>query len=162
MKTQNDASQKHIVEQLDFGPRTTKRVTWEAWEFTVIGPNLVEVTNASYGFQKDDHTYTVGVEERDGVALPAECNCPADMHRDPDCKHKVALATVGGPTVLNAALNVAEPAPSTDTKPNTVADKLRPDGGATPEICPNGNERCDGPTGEAFPCFDCYDVEEGR
>lgn len=162
MKTQHDERQKHIVEQLDFSPETTKRVTWEAWEFTIVGPNLVDVTNASYGYLKADHTYTVGVEERDGVVLPAECDCPADMHREQDCKHKVALATVGGPTVLNAACAFEGPTPRADTDCTTVADKLRADGGAPSEVCPNGNKRCEGPDGEAFPCYDCYDVEGRR
>lgn len=98
------AKKRTAVEYLSFGAKTAKRVTWEAWEFTVVGPHLVEVTNASYGFEKDDHTYTVGVEECDGLAVPAECDCPADMyHEDYDCKHKVALAAIGGTTVLNVA-----------------------------------------------------------
>lgn len=37
----------------------------------------VEVMNASYGFLKDDHSYTVGVKDRGDVAIPAECDCPA-------------------------------------------------------------------------------------
>lgn len=73
---------------------------------TVEAPHLVRVTNASYGFEKADHSYLVGVEERGGLAVPIECECPADKYReDYDCKHKVALATVGGPTVLNAAVD---------------------------------------------------------
>lgn len=64
----------------------------------------MRVTNASYGYLKEDHSYLVGVEERGGRALPAECECPADIHYKKDCKHTVALATVGGPTVLNAAI----------------------------------------------------------
>jgi hypothetical protein len=103
MEAKSRSLGKSIVTQLDFGAKTAQRVTWEAWEFTLLGPYQVKVTNASYGCEKDDHAYVVGVEERDGVPVPAECECPADIHRDPDCKHKVALATIGGPTVLNAA-----------------------------------------------------------
>lgn len=153
-----------VVNHLSFDSETAKRATWEAWEFTVVGPHLVEVTNASYGYQKDDHTYTVGVEERDGLALPAEYNCPADVHRKPDCKHKVALATVGGPTVLNAAVNFEIPSPaSLNIETRTAQDKLQADGGAPratlqreAETCPNGYSRCDGPKSEDLPCFGCY------
>lgn len=55
-------------------------MTWEAWEFTVEGLHKVEVTNASYGFEKDDHSYIVGVKERDGQVIPAECGCEADRY----------------------------------------------------------------------------------
>ena len=102
--THRTGEKRTAVEHLEYTPRTLKRVEWESWEFTVVGPHLIEVTNASYGFEKDDHSYTVGIEVRDGVAVPAECECPADVHHDSDCKHKTALAIVGGPTVLNAAV----------------------------------------------------------
>jgi hypothetical protein len=128
---------------LNFGRKTAKRVAWEAWEFTIIGPHLVEVTNASYGYLKDDHTYTVGVEDRDGAGVPAECDCPADIHHDADCKHKVALATIGGPTVLNAAINFENPAPPSDSNRDTIGDKLRADGGCDCDI-------------SEFPCWPCY------
>jgi hypothetical protein len=166
------ADDKRIVDQLTFTSKTTKRVTWEAWEFTVVGPHQVEVTNASYGFQKEDHAYVVGVEERSGVLVPAECECPADRHHDPDCKHKVALATVGGPTVLHAAVNVksatATSSRSTPERRPTVTDRLQTDGGTTttgsePEVCLNDDPRCCGPDGDDLPCFACYgDREEGE
>jgi hypothetical protein len=104
MKATNRSQGKSIVTQLDFGAKTARRVSWGAWEFTVVGPHQIRVTNASYGFEKEDHAYVVGVEEREGVPIPAECGCPADIHRNPDCKHKLALATIGGPTVLDAAM----------------------------------------------------------
>lgn len=110
--TENDSTsdKRNAVEYLNFGAKTSKRVTWEAWEFTVAGPHQIEVTNASWGFQKDDHSYIVGVEDRDGVAVPAECGCKADRFReDYDCKHKVALASVGGPVVLQAAVDYSTP-----------------------------------------------------
>jgi len=164
----NDAAEeKRIVTQLDFDAKTAKRVTWEAWEFTVVGPYQVEVTNASYGIEKADHAYVVGVDERDGVTVPVECGCPADVHREPDCKHKVALATVGGPTVLNAAVAFDVPAASSDNstaRVTTVADALQTDGGTATvaaslnelPTCPNGVEWCPGPDGDDLPCFDCY------
>jgi hypothetical protein len=69
-----------------------------------------------------------------GVAVPAECECPADVHRDPDCKHKVALAITGRPTVLNAALSYD--GPSKDL-----------------EVATDGGCACD----DDLPCFDCFD-----
>ncbi|WP_218962307.1 SWIM zinc finger family protein [Halorubrum persicum] len=175
MRQNTSASEKRIVEQLDFGPKTAKRVAWETWELTVVGPYQVEVTNASYGFEKDDHAYVVGVDERDGVPVPAECECPADVHRERDCKHKVALATVGGPVVLNAALAFEnDAAPSSDGLPDsatTGADALKTDGGIaavasqsdeSADTCPNGDERCPGPDGDDLPCFDCFEVADER
>ena len=129
------ADKRNAVEHLNFGAKTSKRVTWEAWEFTVAGPHQVEVTNASWGFQKDDHSYIVGVEDRDGVVVPTECGCKADRFReDYDCKHKVALASVGGPVVLQAAVDC--PTPTVDgreTTPQTLEERIRADGGAVTE-----------------------------
>jgi len=179
--TENDsaADKRNAVDHLNFGAKTSKRVAWESWEFTVEAPHLIRVTNASYGFEKADHSYLVGVEARDGVPVPAECECPADMYNEEyDCKHKVALAAVGGPVVLEAATKV----PTTRDEPkrsnaSTVADKLRADGGVTTEgtgeesepldavereACPNGNEWCDGPESESLPCFACYEITEER
>ncbi|WP_435130260.1 SWIM zinc finger family protein [Halobaculum sp. D14] len=141
--TSRTGEKRTAVEQLSFGSRTGKRVAWESWEFTVVGPHLVEVTNASYGYLKDEHSYVVGVEKRGGIALPAECECPADVHREPDCKHKVALATVGGPTVLKAAVA---------TEVSKTGDALR----AADDSCPNGTPDCEGVDGNGLPCFDCY------
>lgn len=168
--TENDtAAEKRIVEQLNFGAKTVKRVGWEAWEFSIAGPHQVEVTNASYGFEKDDHSYVVGVEKRDDVPVPAECDCPADLHREPDCKHKVALASVGGVTVLNAAVDFetsAAAALSVSDREGvtTVGEKLQTDGGLTTsadesDACPNGEAWCDGYDSGTLPCFECFEVD---
>lgn len=167
MQSTKTATHKTVVDQLDFGTKTAKRVGWEAFEFTLVGLHQVEVVNASYGFEKGEHTYTVGVERRDGVPVPIECGCPADLHRDADCKHKVALATVGGSTVMEAALEFegsTEPArdtpfPSSNVEDiTTVADKIETDGG--PQTCPNGNVHCNGSAGETLSCFSCYGDEQ--
>lgn len=157
------AEKRTAVEYLSFGAKTAKRVAWEAWEFTVVGPHLVEVTNASYGFEKDDHSYTVGVEDRGELAVPAECDCPADMyHEDYDCKHKVALAAVGGETVLKASVNFATPSENSE-RPNasTVADKLRTDGGESKSFDASKHEECDcAGLSNDFPCWSC--VRDGK
>jgi hypothetical protein len=157
---------KSIVAELNFGAKTSKRVGWEAWEFTVAGPHQIEVTNASWGFLKDDHSYIVGIEERDGLLVPAECGCKADKFReDYDCKHKVALATVGGPVVLQAAVNFPTPTvDSENTNSETLKDKLRPDGGvvteetadASPPLNESEHPECNCTAYSDFPCFTCY------
>jgi len=60
------------------------------------------VTNGSYGCEKDNHSYLFRVEDHDRLLVPAECECPADKYNEEyDCKHKVTLATIGGPVSSN-------------------------------------------------------------
>jgi hypothetical protein len=170
--TDNDsAAEKRIVSQLNFGAKTAKRVSWESWEFSVARPHQIEVTNASWGFQKDEHSYVVGIEERDGVPIPAECECKADLYNEEyDCKHKVALATVGGSVVLQAALDATT---STivpeETNTTTLSDKLRSDGGTATEGTVEKSTHLDADEqGECdckdlpddFPCWPC--VRDGK
>ncbi len=172
MKSNTTTEEKRTaVEQMNFGAKTAKRVGWESYEFTVVGPHQVKVTNASWGHEKADHSYVVGIEERDGVAVPAECGCKADQYReDYDCKHKVALASVGGPVVLQAAVEYAIPTVDDDeTTTQTLENKLRADGGAaakrTAEESPpldeakHGECDCDD-LRDDFPCWPC--VRTGR
>lgn len=106
MATTHTNGQKSIVDELNFGDRTAKRVHWEAWEFRVVGPQQVKVTNASYGYLKDEHAYTVRVAVRNGRGVPVECECPADKYNEHySCKHRVALAAYGGDLVLDAAVD---------------------------------------------------------
>jgi hypothetical protein len=164
------AEKRTAVEYLSFDEKTAKRAEWEAFEFTIVGPHLVEVANASYGFEKDDHTYTVGVAVREGVAFPAECECPADIHRDQDCKHKVALATVGGPVILEASANYpTESESSGRSNVPPFLDKLRADGGAATagaggdSISPYeaSPDDCDcAELSDGFPCWPC--VRDGH
>lgn len=42
--------------------------------------------------------------------MPAECGCKADQYNEEeDCKHRVALASIGGSVVLDAAANYETP-----------------------------------------------------
>lgn len=163
MQDSTTTADKSIVDELNFGAKTAKRVSWEAWEFAIESPHLVRVTNASYGFEKDDHSYLVGVEDRDSVLVPAECECEADRYdEDRDCKHKVALATVGGPVVLQAAVDFEKAAAgfqvSTPESITTGTDKLETDGGTA--SCENGDKRCNGSDGAGLCCFDCFEVDQ--
>ena len=170
MQSTDSSSEKRVVEELNFDAKTARRVGWEAFEFSIEAPHLVRVTNASYGFEKDDHSYFVGVEEREGLHVPAECECKADRYDDDhDCKHKVALATVGGSVVLQAAVdfeNAAAGFPvTTPESVTTGADKLETDGGTATlsddsDTCENGDERCNGSDGTGLSCFDCFEVDQ--
>jgi hypothetical protein len=148
-KNEPAAEKRTAVDYLSFSAKTSKRVGWESWEFTVVGPHLVEVTNASYGHLKNDHQDTVGVAERDGVLVPSECDCPADVHHDEDCKHKLALASVGNDLVLRAAVNC----PTTESVEAQTEDTGSVD---RDDLCPSGEAGCSGPDSDELPCFGCY------
>lgn len=114
----NAGKDKSIVNELNFGEKTSKRVTWTAWEFTVLEKGEIEVTNASWGSECGDHSYSVTVEVIDGQPHPTRCGCKADeCSEEYDCKHKVPLASIGGSVVLQAAL-------STETLPWTGKTSL--------------------------------------
>lgn len=75
----------------------------------------------------------VRMEERDGLAFPAGCECPVDKHREEyDCKHEVALAVIGGPTALT--------------------------GGPSHRIRLPWERDHDGSNSDDLPCFDCYEI----
>lgn len=151
MATNESGKEKTAVEYLNFGAKTAKRVTWENWSFRLIGPLQVLVTNESYGVEKDAHAYVVAVEDVGGVIVPRECECPADRFRDDyACKHRVALASIGGQVVMEAAAAFPEKSleESTSVEPTPVADGGRPES-ATCE--------CEG-LGE-LPCWSCYQSE---
>ena len=109
MRDHTSDRQKRIVQELTFDGQTSKRVRWTEWEFCIAAPQQIRVTNASYGSEQADHTYTVTVGEHDeqDVAVPLHCDCPADHYEDDDCKHKVAVAVWGGPVLLGAAMAFA-------------------------------------------------------
>jgi hypothetical protein len=165
MERNTQTAEKRIVNQLQFDADTARRVGWENFEFKIIGTNLVEVTNASYGSEKEDHAYTVGIDSREDDPVPVDCSCPADTHREPDCKHKLALATVGGTTVLQAAVDFRERSPDSSVNDSQDEPELKADGGFTEgreiqETCPNGDPNCHGPDADELPCFGCYSPTE--
>jgi len=171
MEDSTTTADKRIVEALNFGSKTAKRVGWEAFEFAVERPHQVRVTNASYGFEKDDHSYLVGVEERDGVPVPAECECKADLYNEEyACKHRVACATTAGPVVLQTAVECPTPTHDTEgTDSTTLAERLRADGGVIAEerrddaaaLIEADRADCDcAELSDDFPCWPC--VRDGR
>jgi len=77
----------------------------------------------------------------------------------------LAVATVGGRTLLEAARAFSpHSTPSGETDTETMAERLKTDGGTMttetePDTCPNGDPYCDGPEGDDLPCFDCFGQE---
>lgn len=165
MCTTTQSVEKGIVAELEFDTKTAKRVAWSEWEFTIVAPFTIEVTNASYGYLKDEHTYEVLIDEK---GLPVSCSCPGYQHyHKPNGrvgKHMLAVAAIGGPTLLEAARAFSPDTdhPETPIKTETAAERLHPDGGSLeskPETCPNGDPDCDGPDGDDLPCFDCFQAD---
>lgn len=127
--TTADSLQAQLVAALDIDAKTAKRAAWECWEFTLVGSHQIKVRNRSWGADADDHEYIVGVAERDGLFLPSECECPADLYNDRVCKHRAACAVAGGPPLLGAAVayhsddSAADPDAAL-AEETTLADKL--------------------------------------
>ena len=87
------------------------------------------------------------------TTVPTECECPADEYSDEyDCKHKVAVAVVGGPVVLGAAVAYT----SREEPP------LRADGGVVEASDEESQEeeQCDCSESSDFPCWGCF--RDGR
>lgn len=160
---QNDAEPAEkctVVEQLSFDAKTAKRMAWSEWEFTVVGPFEIEVCNASYGYLKDGHTYRLMVDQH---GFPASCDCLGFQYyyssQNKCGKHMLAVAAIGGPTLLDAAATFRPHSMTSDmTETENMAEKLKPDGGE-PNSCPNGNPHCEGPESDNLPCFSCFEGE---
>jgi hypothetical protein len=133
-------SPSEVLDILDADATVEKRASWEAFEFTLLEDNKVEVVNDSHDEPKE-HTYTVHVES----GILSDCTCPAFEYQDGACKHMMAIA-IREP--LLEAVN-AEPT-------------MRADGGVTvePEEANHSDERpddCDcSPLFEELPCWPCY------
>lgn len=79
---------KSALDALDVSGTVRKRAQYEVFEASVEDDGTVTVVNASYGDEKDEHTYSVTV---DG-GVPVECSCPSDEHHEKACKHRVFVA----------------------------------------------------------------------
>jgi hypothetical protein len=149
------------LSDLEFDSRTRKRAEWEAFEYTVIAGNQIQVVNGSYGAEKDEHEYTVTVEQDDtGEITPLHCDCPAFQYQSGACKHQVAVAM--HTVVLGAAVAYTN---NSDTDP--AAPVILADGGEVipaetdaegcdEDWCPGPRECDDDPV----PFFDCFRTEE--
>ena len=161
------ADKSTVLDSLAYDTKTAKRVAYSQWEFTIVGPYEIEVCNASYGYLKEEHTYRVMIDEE---GVPVSCTCKGFKHyHGPNGrvgKHMLAVATVGGRTLLDAARDFSlHSTPSDDDSTTTAAEKLKADGGITttdpkPDTCPNGYTLCDGPDGDVLPCFLCSEMKD--
>lgn len=115
---------------LQFDAQTRNRAQWEAFEFTIEAPGIIEVRNGSYGDDADEHTYRVNVEG----GVPVACECPAFEYQSGACKHMLAVAirepvldaatievvTDGGQDQLVASDGDSEPEPESERKGETT------------------------------------------
>lgn len=111
--------------------RVVKRAQYEAFEFELTAPGIVTVRNWSYA-DPENHEYRINVED----GIPVSCECPADVHQDGPCKHRVAIA-IREP-VLTAATDYEQP----------VTDGGQP----RPDDCACWS------TDQGLPCFQCFNA----
>ena len=159
METNNDTVENStVLEKLAFDTKTVKRVAWSEWSFTIVAPFEIEVQNLSYGHLVDDHTYRVMIDEQ---GVPVSCTCPGfEYHHEPSGrvgKHMLAVATMGGSTLLEAARAFSqdhEPTGAAET--TTVSEKLKADGGRS-LADDSTNTKCTECAGLSdLPCWNCY------
>lgn len=153
-----------VLEQLAFDTKTAKRVAWSEWSFTIVAPFEIEVRNLSYGQLADDHTYRVMINEQ---GVPISCTCPGfEYHHSPNGrvgKHMLAVATVGGPTLLEAARAFSPShGPKGASAAVTASEKLKSDGGRSPVANSTETECAECAGLSRLPCFDCYTVSSHR
>ena len=162
METNTDTVENStVLEQLAFDTKTAKRVAWSEWSFTVVAPFEIEIQNLSYGHLADDHTYRVMIDEQ---GVPVSCTCPGfEYHHGPNGrvgKHMLAVATVGGPTLLEAARAFSPtPEPTGATETTTASKKLKADGGRSPADNSTDIECIECAGLSDLPCWNCYQGE---
>jgi hypothetical protein len=159
MGTNTDTVENGIVlQKLAFDTKTAKRVAWSEWSFRIVAPFEVEVRNLSYGHLAEDHTYRVMIDEH---GVPISCTCPGfEHHHGPNGrvgKHMLAVATVGGPTLLEAARAFSpEYEPTGATETTTASMKLKADGGRSSDDNSTDAECTECANLSDLPCWSCY------
>jgi hypothetical protein len=155
------AEKRSGLTDLEFDSLTRKRAEWEAFEFTIECENQITVTNGSYGHKKDDHEYSVTVEQRDetGRITPLHCDCPAFQYYSGACKHIVATALHN--VVLGAAVAYTRDGDTDPATPVLLADggvvtdetaEQEEDDRCDEDWCPGPRDTADDP----LPCFSCF------
>ncbi len=110
--------------------KVVKCAQYEAFEFELTAPGIVTVRNGSYA-DPENHEYRVNVKG----GIPVCCECPADVHHDEPCKHRVAIA------IRQPVLTAATERPVTDGGP------LRPDDCSCWSV------------DQELPCFPCFNAD---
>lgn len=128
------------LEVLEYGEQIAKRAQWEAFEFTILREDSVEVVNTSYD-NPDDTRYNVHVEG----SIPSDCSCPPWEYQEGACKHMVGVA-------------IPEPV----LKAVSTEPRMKADGGVTVEA--DESDHSDGRLDdcdcsllfESLSCWPCY------
>ncbi|GAA0212615.1 SWIM zinc finger family protein [Halobaculum roseum] len=141
----------HVLDRLDVSTGARRRAETEPFDFSLTRDG-VRVTNRGYA-EPSDHSYVVTM---DG-ALPVACECPADEHYDPACKHRLAVAIHTPVRDAAAARPVADG--GVQEPPESEADRTN-DSVPDPDESPDDPEWCDCATLGELPCFEC--VRRGR
>jgi hypothetical protein len=97
----------------------------------------------------------------DEQGVPVSCTCPGfEYHHSPNGrveKHMLAVATVGGPTLLEAARAFSPNQGSTGaTATTTASEKLKADGGQSPTDDSTNTECTECAKLADLCCFDYY------
>jgi hypothetical protein len=159
MATNTDTVESSIVlQELAFDTKTATRVAWSDWAFTVVAPFEIEVQNLSYGHLAEDHTYRVMIDEQ---GVPVSCTCPGfEYHHGPNGrvgKHMLAVATVGGLTLLEATQAFSPiHGPTGATATTTASEKLKVDGGRSLADDSTDTECTECAGLLDLPCWNCY------
>jgi hypothetical protein len=159
MATNTDTVENsNVLQKLAFDTKTAKRVAWSEWSFRIVAPFEIEVCNLSYGHLAEDHTYRVMIDEQ---SVPVSCTCPGfEHHHGPNGrvgKHMLAVATVGGPTLLEAARAFSlNHEPTGASKTTTASRKLKADGGRSSPDYSTDTECSECSTLSGLPCWNCY------
>ena len=77
---------ENAFSQLEVTTRSVKRAQYEAFEFQILGDDVL-VRNESHA-TPSEHEYRVTVTN----GVPVACECPADERFDTACKHRIAVA----------------------------------------------------------------------
>ncbi|WP_336346118.1 SWIM zinc finger family protein [Halalkalicoccus ordinarius] len=145
----------NALSELQPDATTTKRAQYEAFEFDLEAPGLIQIRNGSYSDEADEHTHRVTVEN----GVPTSCTCKADEYGSGACKHRVAIAI---PEPVLAAASASRP----DGK------RALADGGAVVDSKPQGESaetthapgcdspECEGYTADGRPLlsWECWEV----
>ncbi|WP_276249149.1 SWIM zinc finger family protein [Haladaptatus sp. YSMS36] len=128
---------EHILQRLDYTNRSLKRAQYEAFEFSLTERGVL-VRNGSY-VDPENHEYLVTVKN----GIPTNCECPANIHFEGACKHRLAVA-IRAP-ILQAAQKV---------------ERVVTDGGVASAKPPEADEPACEECFPGFTCWECYLAEK--
>ncbi|MXR40794.1 SWIM zinc finger family protein [Halobaculum sp. WSA2] len=141
----------HVLDRLDVSTGARRRAETEPFTFSLT-PDGVRVTNHSYA-EPSEHSYVVTI---DGD-LPIACECPADEHYNPACKHRLAVA-IHTPVREAAAAHPVVDGGVQDASESESTESLGQETETSESA--DGPDWCDCADLGDLPCFEC--VRRGR